>query len=260
MFFTGLWVGLALAGTPLTFEVASVKEAAACCAPGQWPSNRPGADRLTFRNVTLWYCITYAYGVKSYQLSGPDWLKTPRFDIVAKGSEGTRHEQLPEMMQTLLAERFKLQVHHESREIGGLALLAGKDGPKLSPAATELPDGAKIGMSMSADGTMRMDVRNGSMATLATNLTGLLGRPVIDRTGLTGRYDFVIEFSRNDSAGTRGSGGYNEPPSMPPAPSGAEPGLSVFSTIRKLGLRLEAEKFPTDVVVVDQAERTPTGN
>jgi uncharacterized protein (TIGR03435 family) len=247
----------------LNFEVASVKPAAPCCPPGQWPGNRPGVDRISFRYVSLWYCITYAYGVKSYQLSGPDWLKQVRFDIVAKGHEGTRRDQLPEMMRALLAERFMLQVHHETKEIAGLALLVGKDGPKFTASAPDSGDGqggAHIAMSSTPEGLQRMDVKGAPMATLATTLTSLLGRPVIDQTGLSGRYDFVLEFSASDAAERRSSGGYNEPPAMPPPPPGAEPGLSVYSSVRQLGLRLDAQKLALDVVVIDHAEKTPSGN
>jgi len=240
-----------------------VKPAAPCCTPGQWPANRPGVDRLDFRHVTLWYCITYAYGVKSYQLSGPDWLREARFDIVAKAPAGTTREQLPKMMQTLLAERFRLAIHHDSREIPGLALIIGKNGPKLVAAAVGSGDsdgGAHINRSATAEGVEKMDCKNAPMSTLATTLTALIGRPVVDKTGLSGRYDFVLEFSRGDSSGARASGGYNEAPAMPPPVPGAEPGLSIYSSIQQLGLKLEAYKIALDGITVDRAERTPTEN
>jgi uncharacterized protein (TIGR03435 family) len=248
---------------PPVFEVASVKPAAPCCTPGQWPRNRPGDDRINFRNSTLWYCITYAYGVKSYQVSGPDWLKEIRFDIVAKGREGTRREQLPAMMQSLLLERFRMQVHHETRDIAGLALVLDKDGSKLKPAPAESGDGqggAQVGMSVTPEGVERMEVKGGTMNTLINTLASLLGRPVIDRTGLTGRYDFVLEYSRSDAPGSRASGGYNEPPPLPPPPPGAAAGLSIYSSIRQLGLKLDAHKFPLDVVVIDRADKVPIEN
>jgi uncharacterized protein (TIGR03435 family) len=249
--------------TPIAFEVASVKPAAPCCNPGQWPANRPAADRINFRYVTLWYCITYAYGMKSYQVSGPGWLKSDRYDIVAKGPEGTRREDLPKMMQALLADRFKLRVRRETREISGLALVVDKDGPKLKEAAPESGDGhggAQIGMSMSPDGVQRMEMKGGAISSLINTLSALVGLPIVDRTGLPGRYDCVLEFSRADSSGWGGSGGYNEPPSMPPPPPNAEPGLSIYSSIRKLGLRLDGQKFPMDAIVIEACERTPSEN
>lgn len=262
--------GLAAAGAawsqiegPLSFEVASVKTAAPCCAPGQWRGNRPGADRVDFQYTTLWYDITYAYGLKSYQVFGPDWLKDARYDIVAKGPAGTRREQLPRMMQTLLAERFKLQVHHETREISGLALVVGKNGPKLKEATAESGDGlggAHYGMSTSATGVERLEVRGAAMSSLASTLSSLLGRPVVDRTGLTARYDFTLEFSRNETQGAGAPAGFNEPPPLPAPGRGTEIATSIYTEIQQLGLRLDAVKFPADVVVVDHAEKTPVEN
>lgn len=256
-----VFVGAALAAAgwaQLSFEVASVKPAPT--APAQWRANRPGVDRIDFQYATLWYCISYAYGVKSYQMSGPDWLRDAHYDISAKGPAGTRREQLPEMLRALLADRFKLQIHHETRDVPALVLTVGKDGPKLPPAATEFPDGARINMSVTPEGTERMDVKNGPMSTLATTLTALLGRPVVDRTGLSARYDFVLDYSRDQTAGPGTGGGYNEPPRLPPPPPGAEPGVSIYSSIQRLGLKLEGQKLPLDVIVIDRAERTPTEN
>lgn len=250
------------APTP-SFEVASVKLAAPCCAPGQWPDNRPGADRVNFRYVTLWYCLTYAYGVKSYQLFGPDWLKGTRYDILAKGGEGTSREQLPKMMQALLEDRFGMQVHRETREIPGLALTADTTRLKLRQSAPESGDGkggARIGVSISSEGVQRLDISGAPMTTVINTLSALLGRPVIDRTGLTGRYDFVLEFSRNETGGMRSGGGYNEPPPLPSPPPGSDAGVSIFTAVRELGLKLDAQKFPLDVVVVDRAEKTPKEN
>src|SRR5260370_12043769 len=92
---------------PPSFEVASVKPAAPCCAPGQWRESKAGVDRIDFPNATLRSSIAYAYGLKEYQISGPSWLGELRYDIVAKGPAGTLREQLPGMMQALLAQRFQ---------------------------------------------------------------------------------------------------------------------------------------------------------
>lgn len=242
---------------PLSFEVASVK--ASPTRPAQFRPARPGADRIEWQYITLWYCISYAYDVHSYQMSGPDWLKSAHFDISAKGPAGTTRDQLREMMRTLLAERFKLQVHREKRDIQALALVIGKDGPKLQPSAPEVND-ANVNMSSSKEGGERMEVKGGTMTTLVNTLTGLLGRPVVDQTGLAGRFDFAIDFSRDQTAGSGAGGGYNEPPAFPPPAPGAEPGLSIYTSIQRLGLRLDGHKLPLDVVVIDGAEKTPTEN
>lgn len=256
----GALLTAALAQT-LSFEVASVKPAPT--RPAQWRGNRPGADRIDFQYATLWYCISYAYGVKSYQMSGPDWLKQEYYDIAAKAPAGATRDQLPAMMQALLAERFKLRLRHETRDLPTLSLVVGKDGPKLKEAAPESGDGrggAAVNMSASPEGGERMEVKGGTMTTLVNTLTGLLGIPVVDQTGLTGRYDFALDYSRDQTAGTRSGGGYNEPPAFPPPPPGAEPGLSVYSSIQRLGLKLEARKTPMDTIVIESAEKAPVEN
>lgn len=241
---------------PLSFEVASVKAAAACCAPGQWRESKAGEDRIDFRYVTLRYCIAFAYRLKEYQVSGPAWLGETRFDILAKGPEGTRHAQLPAMVQALLAERFKMALHREKKEFNVYALVTGKDGPKLKESAEEPggPEGASFGMSMSESGG-RLDARHSDMAALANTLPRLVGRPVVDLTGLVGRYDFVLEFSREDVNGMvmadTAAGA-----AMPPA----ELGVSIFTSIQHVGLRLDPQKLPLDTVVVDRAEKTATEN
>ena len=246
----------------LSFEVASVKPIPPAEAPA-WRRPVVGPDRIEFHNVTLWYCVSYAYRMKSYQMSGPEWLRHARYDIVAKGPQGTRREDLPQMMQGLLRERFKLQAHQETREIPVLVLTVGKDGPKLKDAAAESGDGqggAQVGMSTSETGGERLEIKGGGMATLVNTLTGLLGRPVVDKTGLTGRYDFALEFSRSETAGPNATGGFNEPPPLPPPPPGAEPGLSIYTSIQQLGLKFVPQKMPMTVLVVDGADRVPVEN
>ena len=249
------------AGAP-SFEVASVKPVP---ANEQRPWRRPtiGVDRIEFYNVTLWYCLSYAYGMKSYQMVAPDWLREARYDVVAKGPAGTRREDLPKMIQTLLTDRFKLQAHQETREIPVLVLAIGKAGPKLKEATPESGDGqggAQVGMSASENGGERLEIKGGGMSTLANTLTGLLGRPVVDQTGLTGRYDFTLEFSRYETADRNATGGFNEPPPLPPPPPGGEPGVSIYSSIQQLGLKLAPQRLPRNVLVVDSVERTPIEN
>jgi len=253
------WAAWSQTVAPPSFEVSSVKPAALCCAPGQWRESKAGVDRIDFPNATLRYCIAFGYRLKEYQISGPAWLGSQRYDILAKGPEGTHHDQLPDMMQTLLAERFKLQAHHEAKEFNVIALTVGKSGPKLkeSPSAPGgAQDGAKIGLSMSPTGVGRMEVKQGNMAALANTLARLLGRPVIDMTALTGRYDFDLEYSGDDS---------NVMMTMPAASGGTTPaapelGVSIFSSILRLGLKLDAQKLAMDAIVVDHAEKIPTGN
>ena len=115
-----------------SFEVASVKAAAPCCAPGQWRESKLLDDRIDLRYVTMKYCVAAAYGLKEYQVSGPAWITETHYDILAKAAEGTRKEQIPAMLQALLAERFQLEVHREKKEFNVFALVIAKGGPKLN--------------------------------------------------------------------------------------------------------------------------------
>jgi uncharacterized protein (TIGR03435 family) len=162
-------------------------------------------------------------------MSGPDWLKSVHYDISAEGPTGTTRDQLPELMRTLLADRFKLQIHRETRDIPALTLVVGKDGPRLQAAAPEVND-ANVNMSAPRDGGERMEVKGGTMITLVNTLTGLLGHPVIDQTGLTGRFDSALDFSRDQTAGSAAGGGYNEPLAFAPPAPGAERGLTLRSS------------------------------
>ncbi len=234
-----------------SFDVASVKSAAPCCAPGQWRESKVGDDRIDLRYVTLRYCIALAYRLKEYQVSGPPWLAEAHYDIVAKGPEGTRRDQIPAMLRELLDERFKLHVHHEIKEFNVLAIAVGKNGPKLqeSPVDATAGEGAKVAIGMSPNGVGRIEVKHGDMASLANTITRIVGRPVVDLTGLTARYDFELEYAREDSSNLL-------------APASADPsiGVSIFASIQRLGLKLEAQKPQLDAIVVDSAEKTFTEN
>jgi len=242
-------------GAGQTFDVASVKSAAPCCAAGQWRESKAGPDRIDFRYVTLKYCLAFAYRMKEFQVSGPQWIGEMRFDIVAKGAEGTKPDQLPEMMQALLAERFKLALHHETKDFSVFILSVDKGGAKLKEAGPEYAnaDGAAVGMSMGPNGVGKMEVKHGNMTSLVNTLSRLLARPTLDRTGLTARYDFDIDYGREDVGGL-------VPPPPPGAPAAGEPVASVFTSVKRLGLKLESQKVPMDTVVVDKGEKSFTEN
>jgi uncharacterized protein (TIGR03435 family) len=252
------WAALGQTAAPLSFEVASVKPAAPCCAPGQWRESKAGVDRIDFPNATLRTCIAFSYGLKEYQISGPSWLGELRYDIVAKGPEGTLRDQFPGMMQMLLAQRFKLEVRAEMKDFSVFALVVGKNGPKLKESPPEPSGeaaGAKFGMSMSPSGVGRLEAKGATMAALTNTLARLLGRPVVDMTALAGRYDLDLEYSAEDGNGMRMA--------APPGgslPAAVEPGVSIFGSIQQFGLRLEARKVPLKTIVVDRAERIPTEN
>lgn len=274
---------LAFAGEELAqdfshFEVASVKPAAPFpgASPGRVPvvlpsggigTSNPG--QITYRGVWLFNLVETAYSLRNFQFSGPSWIGQERYDIIANIPAGATREQFNVMLQNLLRERFHLSFHRESKEFPVYALTVGKSGPKLKESpkdAGEVPEGAKSGMDdrgfptltpgysgwvgMPGNGRMRMTAQRMSMAKWAPTLENPLNgvdRPVVDETGLTGEYDFQLEFE------------YRRPGSAADASLDAAP--SVFSALEKeLGLKLEAKRVPFDVLVVDQLDKVPTAN
>ena len=234
---------------PPAFEVASVKPST------QQTSTRSTHDGIIFQGATLRYCIGYAYHVKDFQISGPGWLRDLTYDIVAKMPQTGDLRQVEEMLQTLLAERFKLQIHREKKEFPGYALTVAPGGLQLvanpvdnnSAMPPSLYGG--IGVRQFSDGHLRLIGKQATMTALASNLSLRLGSPVINQTEMAGHYDFSIDVSPDDIH----LGGADENPSN-------GPGVSVFDSVRRLGLKLRTQKVPLDVVFVDHAEKIPTEN
>lgn len=232
----------------LSFEVASIKPSAPDVG-GIYMRPQPGGLRL--EGATLKNLIEYAYDVRGFAISGgPAWGNSDRFDVDARvgGSLGTP-QQIRERIRTLLGERFKLAVHTESKEQNVYYLVVSKNGPKFHEAKPE---------------TRQMIRRRGTSITgeaagvglLALNLANALERPVLDKTGLSGRYDFKLEWSleAEEQPGTAtGTGGE--------APRASEPsGPTLFAALQQqLGLRLEAQKAPAEILVIDHVER-PSAN
>ena len=285
------------------FEVASVKPAAPITGntirvmmrggPG---SSDPG--QITYTNVSLKSVLMNAYGVKDFQISGPGWLDSERYDIVAKVPRGATKEQSKVMMQNLLAERFKLTLHREKKDLPMYALVVGKNGPKLkesvedplAAAAMRQPTMGKDGFpvlpaglaDLSATAMMatmqgyvgaRMTA-SGTMAGLAEMLSSRLDLPVVDMTGLTGKYDYTLSFSLEGLGGMKLPFGIAMPPLPPPsgAPPPGEGGTGMpaasapdspdlFSALQEqLGLKLEQRKGPVEVLVIARVEKIPTQN
>jgi uncharacterized protein (TIGR03435 family) len=201
-------------------------------------------------NVSLRRYIASAYQVDDDQISGPDWLGAARFDIVAKAAGPVEDQQIMAMLRTLLAERFKLALHRETREMRVYALMVAKDGSKLKQAA---PDGNS--RTRSRPGSITGE--HSSMAELADAMKRLTGLRVVDMTGLEGVFDFTVEWgpSSSHAAGTRSP---NDPAS-PSDPQNLSPSL-VAALQEQLGLRLEERKLPVEILVIDHAERTPPTN
>jgi uncharacterized protein (TIGR03435 family) len=208
--------------------------------------------RVDFSNVTLKSVITRAYGVKPHQISGPAWLDSERYDIVATIPAGAPREQIPTMLQSMLADRFKLAVHREQKVMPVYALVAGKNGPKLHEADAE----AGLRISMGPKGRQL----NGkvSLSRLADALSNWMDRPVLDMTEIKGIYDIDLEWTPDE--------GQPGAPRLAPAGEAGRPEAggdspSIFIAVQeKLGLKLEGRKSPAEIIVVDHAEKAPTEN
>jgi uncharacterized protein (TIGR03435 family) len=270
----------------LTFEVASVKPSAPVPPNGGVyfgpPRGGPGtADpgQITWTYATLRGLLMTAYDVKEYQVSGPPWLNTERYDILVKVTEGATKEQVSVMWQNLLAERFGVMLHHEPKEFQVEELVIAKGGHKLKettvdPAAELDPGPPKFDnksgelagpgfvSTFRAGGQAHTVAKAQPLSKLTAMLGGVLRRPVLDKTGLTGKYDFSIEFNidlRGFGLPPPGPGG--PAPAAAPVDSAGEPGPDLAAAVQQqLGLRLVGGKANLDVLVIDKAEKVPTDN
>ena len=271
------------------FEVASVKP-----TPPPRPGDRvfygpprggPGTSdpaQMTWKAVSLLSILMAAYDVQAFQISGPDWAAATRYDIVAKVPAGTTKAQVPTMWQSLLKDRLHVAVHHTSKEFQVYDLTVAKDGPKMKE--TDLPltaepfdfsvgspkfggngaldisgTGSVVSVTPTANGvTARLAAKGFTMPELAARLGGWTSHPIIDRTGLAGRFDFVLEFTPDMSR-------LQLPPGLAAPPvvgdGASDPGSdAAYAIERQLGLKLTQAKAPLDVIVVDHAEKTPAEN
>src|SRR6185312_1651894 len=235
---------LLIGGTTLdaqTFEAASIKPSAPTAVGSTYDYQTGGGLRV--RNGTLGGLIESAYDVRDFQIAGgPGWLDTDRFDVIARSESGrpapSRDEDTKTTrtkLQALLADRFHLIVHRETREHAEYALTVGRDGPRLAVVPPGTAPRPPTGIQ-SASG--HLVGRQATMAQLVFALSRRLGQPVVDSTGLRERYDFEMTWAELDAAADRASD----------APS-------IFTAIQEqLGLKLESIKGPVDTIVVDRAE------
>lgn len=221
-----------------SFDIATIKPADPNAVNGNFIV---GGHRISIQNQTIASLISFAFTLHQKQIvDGPPWLDTQGYDIVGQSEiEGVPDlHQTQEMLQRLLVSRFGLRFHTEKRELAIYAITVVKGGPKLTKS-TASPDELPT-QSGSRNG--REQVRrftNNSMPDLALGMLNFVDRPVVDETGLKGRYDFVLKWS---------------PENTPVTEQSAAPGL--FTAFQEqLGLKLEARKGPADVLVIDRCEK-----
>ena len=280
-----------------SFEVASVKPV----KPGSTGSGPlrggPGASSPGQLSgaATLKTLLMRAYDLKNYQIAGPAWMDSERYEIAAKIPAGADKALVSLMLQSLLAERFRLQARRETRELPVYAMLVARDGPKFkeSPAAAGTPDGAPASFAAprlvngpdglpdlqpgsdwprtaevvlaGSDGILyKLWARHETMPEIADRLSAQLDRAVLDQTELKGRYDFTLAWSVESAGGMIPRTAF--PPDQiesrsTPIMSEVSPPPDLFTALKaQLGLRLSPRRGPLEMLIVDRVEKTPTGN
>jgi uncharacterized protein (TIGR03435 family) len=299
------FLGFGQPSRKLEFEVASVKPTAIDSA--MWSrqaragtirvGKRINGDRAEYTFMSLRQLIVEAYQVRSFQVVASDRLPAGRFDVVGKMPAGSRKEDAPLMLQSLLADRFKLVVHRESREQGVAALVVGKGGPKLKESPSEEPlnpgdtkgaapegagqatpgqKGTGATMTLGTVGYhLTVDLANSSFHLEASRMTmgdlaELLmkadagnGRAVVDMTGLEGNYEVILDIPMAAVEGIAATGAAVADDAQGPRPAEAasDPGNGrMLRSLKSLGLELENRKAPVEQLIVDHAEKMPTEN
>ena len=225
-----------------------------------------------------------AYRLKNYQISAPDWMASERWDITAKLPDGSDPKQIPEMLQALLRDRFGIRMHREIKELPVYGLIVGKGGLKLressaDPAAGSEPSTRSVNVAVSGGGAgTTVTYGNGSyftlgdnkfegrklpMLTMADALARFADRPVVDMTELKGNYDFTMEFSPEDFRAMMIRAAIAQGAVLPPEALkllDASSGDTLLDAVGRLGLKLDLRKAPIEMLVIDQALKTPIEN
>ena len=273
------WIfAFAFAAKGQTFEVASVKPSPPVPASGGVyfgpPRGGPGTpdpEQITWTYALMKTVLMTAYDVKNYQVNGPAWLDSERYDIAVKIAPGATKEQVNTMWQNLLAERFGLKIHHGPKEFQVLELVVPKDGPKLKATVQDFSAPLPPGPPQRQNGKLlspgfvatifpdaigahaHAEARAQGLTQLVVMLGNQLGRPVLDKTGLTGLYDFSLDFTLPPLPGAA--------PPVQGDTAASEPMPNLTDAVqREPGLRLVAGKAQLDVIVIDKIDKVPTEN
>lgn len=269
------------------FEVASVKPSPPVRLGDRVyfgpPRGGPGTRdprRITWTYAAFKNILMAAYNVQTFQIVAPDWISTSRYDIAASVPDGATSEQVPLMWQNLLKERFGVVLHHESKRFQVEELMMAKGGTRLKetdlgpnpdpfvpdlgpPKRNPVMNGFGAVVIISPDGRAQMVAKGLTMADFAVRLGNSFRMPVIDKTGLTGRYDFTLDYTLDLSGISLPppTGGVAPVQEGPRGDSKPEPGPDLASAVEKqLGLKLNRGRAPLDVIIVDHADKVPTDN
>ena len=270
----------------LEFEVASVKSAdpidGNSGATASIGMHIDGAQ-VRFTSLALRDLLRLAYRMKTYQIEGPDWIVTERYDISAKLPQGAKRDDVPEMLVSLLNDRFQIVAHHTKKEFPVLGLVVAKSGLKMKPAApdpeadaaaanatniaaTGGPQGISVSFGKNAYYTFannKFEVRHLTMQQVADSLARYETDPVLDMTGAAGAYDFDLPLTQEEYQGMLIRAAISAGVSLPPGVAGMAQmatGDSLGAALDAVGLKLEKRKAPLDVLVVDKANQKPTSN
>ena len=266
----------------LEFEVASIKPSAPFTGGGQLNVGvHIDGSQVRCASLALKDYIRMAYKVKDYQISGPEWMGSERYDINAKVPEGTDRDQVAEMVKALLVDRFQMKTHNEKKEFPVYALTVAKGGVKMKEVALDPEQAGKppvdVKINAGAAGTT-VNLGRGASFTFANNkiegyrltmvqaadlLARFVDRPVVDMTENKGTYDFVLEFTPEDFRAMMIRSAIAAGVALPAearAYMEAQSGDSLFTALQAIGLKLERQKAPLDVLVIDHVLKTPSEN
>lgn len=266
------------------FEVASIRPSGPAAAYSMRVGVHIDGAQISCTYLSLKDYISAAYKVKIYQISGPDWIGGERFDIAATLPAGAKQDQVADMLKALLADRFGMKFHTETKDFPVYGLVVAKGGPKMTESAPDPGDPgdkAKASTSVSGGGGpsgVHIEYGHGSFFTMADNkftarklpmssfaevLARFEDRPVVDMTGLAGSYDFDLEFTPEDYMAmlirSAIAAGVTLPAEALRALSGSS-GDSLLNALEKLGLKLETRKAPLEVLAIDHIDKAPTEN
>ena len=265
------------------FEVASIRPSAQGLQDGATAGVRIDGAQFRAATLTLKDYIGMAYRVKLYQISGPDWIGSDRFDISATLPPGTTN-QIPEMMQRLLEDRFRIKLHREKKDFpvyvlevakGGLKMQETGPDPEAANADARTPvtitgsgnaQGVSVNLGRGSSytfGNNKFEGKRLTMAMIAGTLERFVDRPIVDMTDLKGAYDVTLDVTQEDYRAMLIRAAVAAGVSLPPEALRLLDGAStpsLFEAVQKVGLRLDARKAPLDMIVVDEGRKTPTEN